>query len=85
MPESETYLFKNCVEFVPVSRFRKEIPANVRGVYVLYNSPDGEEMNVVYIGMSRGKKLEWGPELEIMPGRKLAIGPISPYMRSGII
>jgi hypothetical protein len=56
MSVSETYLFKNWAEYVPVGRFRKDVPEYVRGVYVLYNSPDGEEMNVVYIGMSRGEK-----------------------------
>jgi hypothetical protein len=63
MPVSETYLFKNCVEYVPIARIRKEIPSNTRGVYVLYNSPDGVEMNVVYIGMSRGEKFGVGSRL----------------------
>jgi hypothetical protein len=64
MSTSETYLFKNCVEYVPSAEIREHVPSNVRGVYVLYNSPDGEEMNVVYIGMSRGEKYGVGRRLE---------------------
>jgi hypothetical protein len=64
MSTSETYLFKNCVEYVPLARIKQEIPSSTRGVYVLYNSPDGKEMNVVYIGMSRGIKFGIGNRLQ---------------------
>ena len=39
-----------------MDRIKKDVPDFVRGVYVLYNSQDGDKiMNVVYIGMARGE------------------------------
>jgi hypothetical protein len=64
MSTSETYLFKNCAEYVPLAEIKTHISRNIRGVYVLYDSPDGNEMNVVYIGMSRGKIVGVGARLE---------------------
>jgi hypothetical protein len=39
------------------------LPADVRGVYVLYDFSDGRHMNVVYVGMSRGEKYTIGNRL----------------------
>jgi hypothetical protein len=55
MPASVCYLFKNSYEFFPASDIDK-VPVKVRGIYVLYNSPDDIQMDVVYIGMARGEK-----------------------------
>jgi hypothetical protein len=71
MPVSRNHLFKNCVEFVPIDQIRHVIPRSTRGVYVLYYSPDGEEMKVVYIGMSRGEKYGVGGRLERHKKEKL--------------
>jgi hypothetical protein len=54
MPQSASYLFKNCLEYRPVDRIKQEVPPDVRGIYVLYDSPDDKTMNAVYIGRSRG-------------------------------
>ena len=64
MPTSDTYLFKNCVEYVPLDQIKTHIGLNIRGVYILYDSPGGKEMNVVYIGMSPGQKVGMGARLE---------------------
>jgi hypothetical protein len=64
MPVSPCYLFKNCLEYVKIKQnnprdiIKKNVHADVRGVYVLYDSPDDQEMNVVYIGMSSGEKYQ---------------------------
>jgi hypothetical protein len=63
MPVSPCYLFKNSLEYVPSSDIRKSVPADVRGVYVLYDFSDGKHMNVVYVGMSRGEKFTIGNRL----------------------
>jgi hypothetical protein len=55
MPISACYLFKNSFEFFPASDIKK-LPVKVRGIYILYNSPDGEQMDVVYVGMARGEE-----------------------------
>ena len=64
MSVSPCYLFKNCLEYVKINQnnprdiIKKNVHEDVRGVYVLYDSPDDKEMNVVYIGMSSGKKFQ---------------------------
>jgi hypothetical protein len=63
MPVSPSYLFKNSLEYVPSSDIRRSVPADVRGVYVLYDFSDGKHMNVVYVGMSRGEKYTIGNRL----------------------
>jgi hypothetical protein len=55
MPISACYLFKNSFEFLPASDVMK-IPGRVRGIYVLYNSSNEHQMDIVYIGMARGEK-----------------------------
>ncbi len=37
MPISSCYLFKNSLEFLPVSEINR-VPAKVRGIYVLYHA-----------------------------------------------
>ena len=59
----KSYLFKNCLEYRPLIRVKDEVPPRVRGIYILYNSPDEREMNVVYIGMSRGVDFGVGSRL----------------------
>jgi hypothetical protein len=63
MPVSPCYLFKNSLEYVPSSDIRKAVPADVRGVYVLYDCSEDKHMNVVYVGMSRGDKFTIGNRL----------------------
>ena len=56
MPISNCYLFKNSLEFIPISEI-STVPANVRGIYVLFLAQnDSSAMDVVYIGMARGEK-----------------------------
>lgn len=55
MPISDCYLFKNSFEFFPAEDIKK-LPVKIRGIYVLYNSPDEHQMDVVFIGMARGEK-----------------------------
>jgi len=58
MTVSQSYLFKNYLEFVPIDRIKEDVPNSIRGLYVLYHSPDGKKtMNVVYIGMARGENI----------------------------
>jgi len=54
MPSSISFLFKSSHEYVPKARV-DEIPARLRGIYVLYQE-NGREMNVKYVGMARGEK-----------------------------
>ena len=63
MAVSPCYLFKNSLEYVPMSEITKTVPAGVRGVYILYDGSDDKHMNVVYIGMSRGEKYTIGSRL----------------------
>ena len=54
MPISNCYLFKNSLEFLPVSEIG-QVPLKVRGIYVLYHSrKNSTAMDVVYVGMARG-------------------------------
>jgi hypothetical protein len=56
MPISSCYLFKNSLEFLPVSEIGK-VPARVRGIYVLYHQrKKSRAMDVVYVGMARGER-----------------------------
>lgn len=60
MPISDCYLFKNSLEFLPVSEI-KRVPPKVRGIYVLYHvkkdsSAEDVSHDVVYVGMARGEK-----------------------------
>ena len=56
MPISNCYLFKNSLEFLPVSEIN-QVPLKVRGIYVLYHSrKNTKAMDVVYVGMARGEK-----------------------------
>jgi hypothetical protein len=63
MAVSSCYLFKNSLEYVPMSDITKAVPAGVRGVYVLYDFSDGKNYNVVYVGMSRGERYTIGSRL----------------------
>jgi hypothetical protein len=63
MAVSPCYLFKNSLEYIPMSDITKTVPAGTRGVYVLYDGSDGSHMNVVYVGMSRGDKFTIGSRL----------------------
>ena len=54
MPSSISFLFKSSHEYLPKEQV-SEIPARVRGIYVLYQQ-NGKEMNVTYVGMARGEK-----------------------------
>ena len=56
MPISNCYLFKNSLEFIPISDIAI-VPPNVRGIYVLFHEQfDSKALDVVYIGMARGEK-----------------------------
>jgi hypothetical protein len=53
-----------------MSDITKTVPAGVRGVYVLYDCPDRNHMNVVYVGMSRGEKYTIGSRLLVHKSKK---------------
>jgi hypothetical protein len=56
MPISNCFLFKNSLEFLPVSEIG-QIPLKVRGIYVLYHArKNSTAMDVVYVGMARGEQ-----------------------------
>ena len=46
-------MFKNSLEFLPVKELN-QVPAKVRGIYVLFKVDREKRMNVVYVGMARG-------------------------------
>ncbi len=57
MPQSLLRLFRRSIEFLPQERAR-EVPRNVRGIYVLYKRRDNrdrprERYDVVYVGMAK--------------------------------
>lgn len=54
MPQSPCYLFKNSLEFWSKDAV-DDVPALVRGIYVLYQQGEGKHMDVVYVGMARGQ------------------------------
>jgi len=54
MPQSPCYLFKNSLEFWSKDAV-DDVPALVRGIYVLYQQGEGNHMDVVYVGMARGQ------------------------------
>jgi hypothetical protein len=56
MTISECYLFKNYLEHWPIDRIN-EVPSQIRGIYVLFNSVAEKNYSVVYIGMARGGKM----------------------------
>jgi hypothetical protein len=55
MPISDCYLFKNSFEYFTIEHIN-DVPAQTRGLYVLFNSIAGKKYEVVYIGMARGDK-----------------------------
>lgn len=55
MPISDCYLFKNVLEYISADEL-DIVPPRTRGIYVLYLSGQGRNMEVVYIGMARGEK-----------------------------
>jgi len=56
MPISNCHLFKNSLEFQPVSEI-SQVPLKIRGIYVLYQAgKNSKAMDVVYVGMARGEK-----------------------------
>lgn len=55
MSISDCYLFKNAIEFRPISDI-SVVPPKTRGIYVLFRKGTGAAMNVVYVGMARGEK-----------------------------
>jgi hypothetical protein len=46
------FLFKNCVEYVPIKDITKMIPKLARGIYTLYTEDKKGRMNCVYVGMA---------------------------------
>ena len=54
MPIAPCNLFKNSLEFRPISDVSL-VPPRTRGLYVLYHKDEDGRMNVVYIGMARGE------------------------------
>ncbi len=55
MSISRLRFIKRCAEFLPRTEI-KNIPANTRGFYTLLNYVGNETYDVVYVGMSGGKK-----------------------------
>lgn len=55
MSISACHMFKNSFEYLASTEI-DNVPANVRGIYVLYNQDKKGKNNVVYIGMARGAR-----------------------------
>lgn len=55
MPIAELYLIKRCAEQIGRNRI-KEVPRNIRGIYVLYKSRPAKKYDVVYIGLALALK-----------------------------
>ncbi len=55
MPLSTCRFIKRVAEFVPASQW-DNVPDNTRGIYALLNSDGSDQLDVVYVGMSAGKK-----------------------------